>query len=112
MIMTEPAPTLARLRDRLTALLGELERLGRAVAAAHVVAAIDAIEAELEGRHVPVFAHDSDAGVAEMARAMAAGFGTRAEAVARRQLDAAEGLARVAWAAIVQALADRGGGAD
>jgi hypothetical protein len=106
MIANEVVTVVASLHRQLITVLGELERVGRAVAAAHVVAAIDVLEAELDGRDALPFAHEADDGVVAMTKAMVDTFGGRAETVARQQLTEAEGLARLAWAAIVQRLAE------
>lgn len=93
-------PPLAALHRVLSDALAELERVGEFTAAAHLVAALDALECSSEARRDAT----ADGAVTVLARRMRDSFGEGAEAVARRQLGAATGNSLTAWAAIVNEL--------
>ncbi|WBO21110.1 hypothetical protein [Sphingomonas abietis] len=94
--------SLLAIKQQMLGILGRLDHYGEHIAAAHLVAALDALDDRLEarlGEQRP--ASTEDRPLDHFARAMIDRFGDRAEAVARAQLVAASGDAMLAWATII-----------
>jgi hypothetical protein len=102
----QPIQTLTAAHRQLLDLLSELERIGEFSAAAHVAAAIDVLETRVGVDHGAEVHPGTSNSVAEIAGRMRDAFGEKAESVARRQLTTASGSAVLAWAAIVNRIAD------
>jgi hypothetical protein len=95
-------PELGLAYDNLIRALAELEKIGEFVAAAHVAAAIEAIDPTQRGASAP--ADPASDVISHFAEKMREAFGDAAEAVARRQLIPSGGATLLAWAAITNRL--------
>lgn len=96
--------TLSAVHEQLVDALARLENAGHHTAAAHLVAAIEALESDIGISFDDDVAGIGRHSVAILARRMTEDFGERAEEVARGQLSDATGQARLAWTAIVKRL--------
>lgn len=102
MALRIPVSKLSDIYGALAEALPQLERLGEVVAAAHLAAALDAVEASLGKAALEERAEQGGYSVISyLAGRMREKFGDRAEGVARRQLTGAIGPTLIVWAAIV-----------
>jgi hypothetical protein len=88
--------------DNLIRALAELEKIGEFVAAAHVAAAIEAIDPQKRAQSATT--DPAPDIISHFAEKMREAFGDAAEAVARRQLIPSGGATLLAWAAITNRL--------
>jgi len=91
---------VTRLHGELLAQLAHLDQLGEHVAAAHLAAAIDALEERLDRPHTERVRDSKDDPVEAMARGLIARFGEQATDAARHQMHGAAGQVLLVWAAI------------
>jgi hypothetical protein len=106
MVENEETITLSGVYRQLNRFLLVLDQAGRHSAAAHLVAAIELLENDTGPSAGPAAEREPDSVVTTIARGMTRCFGARAEAVARTQLVGATGSAMLAWAAIVNRIAE------
>ena len=92
---------ITRIHREMLDHLSELDRLGEHVAAAHLTAAIDALEERSEAAGMTPTRDRRNDPVEVMAYGLVEKFGDRATRVARRQLEGASGDTLLVWAAIV-----------
>lgn len=102
----EDMMTLSSVHRQLTDALRLLDRTGHHAAAAHLVAAIEIIENDVELASGERPGSEQDSAVTAIARWMTRDFGARAQTVARSQLANASGPAMLAWAAIINRIGD------
>lgn len=100
MVASDKISDVASVHRILLDALARLEKNGRHAAAAHLLAAIELIENDIERDSAAADAI-AESPHAVIARVMIETFGDRAEAVARGQLAAARGPSMLAWAAII-----------
>jgi hypothetical protein len=108
LVETEPQslsiPELGLAYDQLIRAFAELEKNGKFVAAAHVAAAIEAIDPHKHGQPTTAGPAPVSDAISCLAEKMHEAFGEAAEAVARRQLISSCGATLSAWAAITNRL--------
>lgn len=101
-----PPIELVAVHYQLTQQLATLDRVGEHIAAAHLLAAIDAIEDRLDtsgGDRAP----GQGSRIELLTRNIVDRFGDRALDVSREQLGRASGTTHVVWAAITNRLQTR-----
>jgi len=92
-------PSVTQLHRQMLDQLVELDQLGEHVAAAHLTAAIDALEERLDARTTHPRDRRTDP-VEAMAHGLIERFGKRAAEVSRLQMRGASGQTFLVWAAI------------
>jgi hypothetical protein len=102
----ETSTSLSLMRQQLLEALSLLDSASEHAAAAHVAAAIDILEGRLDLAEEDRADRSRDNPVTIIVRCMVECFGSRAGAVARRQLSEASGSAFLVWAAIAGRLSD------
>lgn len=93
--------SLLAIRQQMFRLLGQLDQCGEHIAAAHLVAALDALDDRLDTPAADRADASPERPVDHFARVLIEHYGDRAEAVAREQLACSSGDAMLTWAAIV-----------
>jgi len=91
---------VTRIHRDLLDHLSSLDQLGERAAAAHLAAAIDALEDRLDSTETGIAGHRRHDPVEAMARGLIARFDERAAEAARRQIQAASGQVLLLWAAV------------
>lgn len=93
--------SLFAIRQQMMRLLGQLDQCGEHVAAAHLVAALDALDDRLETPAEDRATAAPERPIDQFSRVLIEHFGDRAEAVAREQLACSSGDAMLTWVAII-----------